>query len=623
MAFNTENRTILDIYQRSCKYIIPRYQRGYVWKEQHWNELLTDIKFTMHARNDMKWSHFLGTIVLNSHPTKKESEKVAGITDFEIIDGQQRLTTIYLLFISIYRKFKILNTIDADKRAEYIYNTYIVSLSASSERIIMIDNPELDNDIKAIIDSANKKELPSKNNALYDVYTYFVNEFKNYNFDKLDSFLNRLLEVNIVEIISDQEEEIYNIFEVLNARGQKLKQIELLKNHIMKYIQPREDEFIDSAKAKWSRIAENSNKLSNPDNLINHFAKCYINKNAKNADSVYKLIKEEIPIEELSQFLSDLNNFSESYEVINDRESKNIVIEYFNIKRNQQIRSLLTAIHVLYKNGVISETILDQSFINIRNFFFIFNATQQTSNRIDLIISDTAYQIYNAKTEIDYKFKISNFFNKLSIFINEENFNSLFFTNQSFRYSTKDNRLKRNSRLVKYTLINYYNLIQTDSVLDPRQLTIEHLYSDNGYTDNSLICNLTLTTGSINSERLSNKNIFEKIDILKKESSILANHNLNNYIIDSTFNYESRKIDILHSLYNESFFFNKTIFNFTNEDIKEYNENIIIVKGNPELEEILYSSGKFFINKLTSDPNNKDFLKQFLNLKNHSSSQHE
>lgn len=44
-----------------------------------------------------------------------------------------------------------------------------------------------------------------------------------------------------MEIVSGQEEEIYNIFEVLNARGQKLKQIELLKNHIMKYVQPREE----------------------------------------------------------------------------------------------------------------------------------------------------------------------------------------------------------------------------------------------------------------------------------------------------------------------------------------------------------------------------------------------
>ena len=80
-------------------------------------------------------------------------------------------------------------------------------------------------------------------------------------------------------------EEIYNIFEVLNARGQKLKQIELLKNHIMKYVQPRDVEFIDQAKVKWRNIQNNIEHLSDPDVIIQHFAKCYIEKNAENKNS--------------------------------------------------------------------------------------------------------------------------------------------------------------------------------------------------------------------------------------------------------------------------------------------------------------------------------------------------
>ncbi|HDL4714844.1 TPA: DUF262 domain-containing protein [Staphylococcus aureus] len=47
MGFNTENRSILDIFQRSVVYMVPRYQRSYVWKETNWSELLTDITFTV------------------------------------------------------------------------------------------------------------------------------------------------------------------------------------------------------------------------------------------------------------------------------------------------------------------------------------------------------------------------------------------------------------------------------------------------------------------------------------------------------------------------------------------------------------------------------------------------
>lgn len=94
MAFKTENRKISDLYQRPCRYIVPRYQRGYVWKEPNWNELITDIDFTLRASGEISWSHFLGTIVLSSYISKHGTPKINGITDFEIIDGQQRLTTI-------------------------------------------------------------------------------------------------------------------------------------------------------------------------------------------------------------------------------------------------------------------------------------------------------------------------------------------------------------------------------------------------------------------------------------------------------------------------------------------------------------------------------------------------
>lgn len=97
MSFTTETRTINDIFQRTVQYQVPRYQRNYVWKEINWKELLVDIKFTVQNNESMPWSHFLGTIVLNKVDTQD------GVDRYEIIDGQQRLTTIYVLLIALYR----------------------------------------------------------------------------------------------------------------------------------------------------------------------------------------------------------------------------------------------------------------------------------------------------------------------------------------------------------------------------------------------------------------------------------------------------------------------------------------------------------------------------------------
>ncbi len=611
MSFNTETRTILDLFQRPCRYIIPRYQRNYVWKETNWSELITDIKFTISASGNMSWSHFLGTIVLSNYTPRRENETIRGITDYEIIDGQQRLTTIYFVFIAIYRRLLLIDTPESNNRATYIYDTFITSLSANSEKNLVITNDDFKDDIERIVETAKEKSMPDKNNHFYNMYNYFCVHFHNLSFSEVDTFLNKLLDINIVEIVSDQEEEIYNIFEVLNARGQKLKQIELLKNHVMKYVQPREDSFIDAARDKWNEIVRNSNKLPDVDNLINHFSKCYIKKNAENANSVYRLIKEEINISDLGTLLTDLHQFSIVYQSITDKDTTDDVIEYFNIKRNQQIRSLLTSISILENRNIINSDEKRTAFVNIRNFFFIFNAMQKTSNRTDDIVSNTSFNIYHCQESTHFKFIISDFFHKISSHISEEEFRNSFYNNQSFKYSNKDRTLKRNSRLVKYTLQKYCESIQTDTMLDSRHLTIEHLLNDNGYTDNANLYNLTLTTESINSEELEDKCITEKISILGARSSILVNRNLSIYMHNETFDQDKRKEDMLHEMYNNIFEFDPEIFHITKEDIEDFNKQKSIVRENETLNKLLNQLGKNFLPRLNADPKLNESLMMY------------
>lgn len=611
IGFNTENRDISDLFQRPCRYVVPRYQRDYVWKEINWNELITDIKFTMNVNEDISWSHFLGTIVLSNYVPRRESENIRGITDYEIIDGQQRLTTVYFVFIAIYRQFLIIDTEESRNRAQYIFDTFITSLAANSERHLVIKNADFEADIAEIVDLAKEKGMPAKGNKYYKMYNYFCTDFRNLSFIEMDNFLNKLLDINIVEIVSGQEEEIYNIFEVLNARGQKLKQIELLKNHIMKYVQPREEAFIDSAKLKWKEIMENGSRLSDVDHLINHFSKSYIKKNAENATSVYRLIKEEIHINNLTTLLTDLHNFSRIYKVVTDNDTSDDVIEYFNIKRNQQIRSLLASISLLVDRSIISEKDKKISFRNIRNFFFIFNATQQTSNKTDDIVGNTSYKVYHCNDSVHFKFIMSDFFDKVSSYLNEDNFRSTFYTNQSFRYSTQDSSLKRNSRLVKYTLQKYCEFFQTDTTLDSRHLTIEHLFNDNGYTDNSLLYNLTLTNETINSNELKDKNIEEKVEILSTRSSILVNRNLNVYLEESTFHQEQRKEDILNMLYSNVFKFDKEIFHITKSDLIEFEKQKNIVKNSEKLSNLLNQTGKNFVPRLNNDTKLLELLAEY------------
>lgn len=612
MAFTTENRKIENIFQRAAIYSVPRYQRDYVWKEVNWKELWIDLQFTLKNSNEIPWSHFLGTIVLN-----QSKDKENGLDKYEIIDGQQRMMTIYLLLIAVYKNFKRLSSGDIKNISNYIYENFLTSLTKESKRELMINNELYNEDLKFIIDAASNCTDIAENNKLYKPFIYFYNNLLNKDYDYLDKFLIKLLSVNIVEIISGEDEEIYNIFEVLNARGQKLKQIELLKNHIMKYIQPRELEFIDKAKIKWRNIQKNIEHLNDPDVLIQHFAKCYIEKNADNQNSIYRLIKEEIKIDELSMFLDKLEEFSKAYKEITWKDSNYETIKYFNIKRNQQIRSLLCAIFVLNENNIIDEELKKKSLLQLRNFFFIFNTTQQTSNKTDKIISSISYKVYNCKTANEFKIVFSDFMYELESYIAQKDYKLLFESNQSFKYSNKDTTMKRNNKLVKFVLEQICVKDQHDTKIDPDNLTIEHLKSDDGSLDNSSIWNLTLTTDQINSEELKNKEIKEKIKILKENSTIRINQNLDEYLINDVFDFNKRKSDFLDLIFDEIFTFKPDTFNISKEEISLYkkHEKLLMKNNDYELMSILKENGTMFLKKLENNPKLKNQCDRFNNYK--------
>ncbi|WP_155977504.1 DUF262 domain-containing protein, partial [Streptococcus dysgalactiae] len=469
MAFTTETRAITDIFQRSVQYSIPRYQRNYVWRQVNWRELIVDIRFSMDNGDEIPWSHFLGTIVLN----KMVSDK--GIDRYEIIDGQQRLTTIYILIISIFGRLKQINEESAKNRANYIYDSFITSLNNESKRCPVIKNEDFDDDIKEIIDHTqnSKKNKLSKSNNYYKLYSYFESEFRDKSYTDISNFIDKLLSANIVEIISGQEEEIYNIFEVLNARGQKLKQIELLKNHIMKYVQPRDDEFIDQARKTWRSIEEAANNLSNSDSLIQSFAKCYIKRQAENIEGVYRLIKEEVSVDSLSEFLSNLKEYTDVYVSISNKDASDATIEYFNIKRNQQIRPLLTAISLLEKRGTITCELKNEAFKILRNYFFTFNTFRLSSNKMESLITTLSFDIYHVQYAQEFKMYLSRFLYDAQKVLPDGDVKNTFIENKTFRFSNKDDTLSKNRSIVRYILASIYKLDQYDTDFSTNSLTIE------------------------------------------------------------------------------------------------------------------------------------------------------
>src|SRR3989344_9474506 len=108
MINNANKYTIADIFspEKQLKYTIPKFQREYTWSKDNWEELLNDII-------ESDGNHFIGSIIC----INKEAD-VLQTAQLELIDGQQRLTTISLLFCAIYKALSDLSTQNEDIRLE-------------------------------------------------------------------------------------------------------------------------------------------------------------------------------------------------------------------------------------------------------------------------------------------------------------------------------------------------------------------------------------------------------------------------------------------------------------------------------------------------------------------------
>ena len=614
MSFITENKTLANIFEGQRVYRIPRYQRKYVWKKINWDELFNDVTFTLGSGENIEWSHFLGTIVL-SH---KKTSSPTPTEIYEIIDGQQRITTVFILLIAIVSKLKRLKSSAAD----VIEKTYIKITDIDGTIGFKLENADISNELESMYQSVvdgKRAETVVEKGQITKLYKYYSSLLENYDEQQLLEFYNKLMTINVVKIVSEEDEEIYNIFEVLNARGQKLKQMELLKNRIMKYIIPKKEDIIDKAKRKWSSIEQNIGE-GESDQALAHFAKCYIDKQADNADSVYRLIKQEIKIKDLPLLLDDLLLFSKSYNVVSNNTANNRYIKYFDYKRNKQVRSLISALHLRLKD---SEEMYDKVLKQLRNFFLIFNLAGLSSNKTDKIISTAARNVYLSETIPELKIMISQLFHKLSPLISNGKLDTAdsvkrnLESNSSFFYSNKKNKSndwKKNGPFIKYILCEIYKMDQCDTNLTDSNLTIEHLVGDSGENSTSMISNLTLLTKEINNS-LGNQDVLQKIDIITKVSTIVAHKNLKDFIIEGKFDSDKRMEWFVEQFQSDEFRFNPNIFLITSSDCDKYKENLELVRDYPELLKLLKEKGRLFETYLSSDPKVKEINEKYLLLK--------
>lgn len=186
-----------NIFDTDVEYVIPLYQRAYAWEDRQLVQLIEDIQDV-----DEEASYYIGSLIVS-----KQSGR------YEVVDGQQRLTSLFLLLNCLGVKVKPTLTFACRERSNYTLRNI--------KELLLEEQSKLDMDrIEAGIQRGVK---------------ILCHEIGKADFDRR-TFLKKLSKVIVYRIEIPENTDLNRYFEIMNTRGEQLEQHDILKAELMSYL---------------------------------------------------------------------------------------------------------------------------------------------------------------------------------------------------------------------------------------------------------------------------------------------------------------------------------------------------------------------------------------------------
>jgi len=493
------------------QFVIPVYQRNYDWTNNECKELLNDI---IVVESTDRGTHFIGSIVFIHEGAYSTSE----VKELVIIDGQQRLTTINVLYVALYR-FAKENSMQQE--ADMVYNKFLVNQYVQQET----------SKLKLKQTDTNSLAFKAIMNGAENEFGHFSNVIENFKFFKLaitnDSFntiLNGLKRLIFVEISLERgNDDPQRIFESLNSTGLDLSQSDLIRNYILMDLDPKNQQKVFNQ--IWNPIEENARDLTKQKSLVSSYIRDYLtlrNKKIPNKSKVYQEFKKLYTKkgEEYHQELENIKSLSSHYKKFINPST----VKEHNIRRELEYISRLE-INVAFpfllqvfedaENGMITNEELIKVLKLIQTYAWRRFVVGLPTNALNKIFM-TLY------SEVD----TGEYYESISLSLLKKRGSAKFPTDEDLKTALKDKDLyniqPKNRNYMFELLENFNNREHVDTANE--NITIEHIFPQNpndewseDITPNdyfqfkekylNTIANLTL---SGNNGALSNKGFFTK-----------------------------------------------------------------------------------------------------------------
>lgn len=514
---------IKGLLKSGRSFIVPRFQRDYSWERRNNEEFIDDILRGIEYREGkfVSTTYFLGTMLFIGNFLEKDSKPI------QIVDGQQRITTITILFSVLSDLFRACKE---DTLSKTIFE-YIMTSDDDGQQFRIISSessyPYFSFFIQDIEKSQKVEAASEEEMCIKETYTYFKQRLEEnslkrflaiYNetvdfsvvsyVDILKTIRDQVLNCVFVSIATDDENSAYRIFEILNAKGKKLAYVDLIKNRLFEVLQSTEP--ADLAKVKWNELKKNINECNVASvglaTFYRHFwSSCY---SQVGASRLYERFDKTIKKTAYKDFLFAMVEYSKYYSMIlqpkredyNNRKEYYWLVQSLNVLSNwfgiTQVRVLLLSLFNAKERKVVSAQMFKETIIFLEHFHFAYTAIMSgKANKLDSLYSKTAVAIKNSSNINETKKVLDEMLYPAleKLFPAFDEFSSQFVKLQYTKSNTPGN-LK-----CKYVLNRLQCYYQEREIFDD-VLSIEHVIPETLGAQTLNIGNLIALEGDLNAQ---------------------------------------------------------------------------------------------------------------------------
>ncbi|MBQ6270491.1 MAG: DUF4357 domain-containing protein [Clostridiales bacterium] len=350
---------LLDFFRKSqgCQFVIPVYQRNYTWTSgKEVAQYLEDLTSVLKGEFS---NHFLGILIYLDTPIDSFTR------EYSVIDGQQRLTTTFIILYAIKAllKEKGDDTAVSNLEGQYLTNPYSDDKMKYKLKPLVADDEVYQQIVEEKFD-----EIKSTESNVYKNYLYVIDKLRvligqGYSANDILMALNMLY---VVCVPISEDDNAQKIFESINATGVKLTASDLIRNFILMDLQSDVQE--KYYKDYWKKIEE---YISGDSKKLELFFRMYLavkTKSLPNKTAIYRnfVLWVKSSHQSAEEILKDTVKYAEAYYSIYKRDLleldsaiRDSIKEFRRILSDMPAPALME-FYLMYKSGNISETTLSK-----------------------------------------------------------------------------------------------------------------------------------------------------------------------------------------------------------------------------------------------------------------------